>query len=213
MTGNTRLAKLQMIRENDRRRMDDGAEQYLRSYMTPERERRMEHEPPYSAAGMRRVGFDEPDYREGAQMRRRRRRDGTYMHYGSDDREMEPIRFGGMVAMDSGRHRPHEQMTKETAMEWVEGMESLDPAKPHGGKWTVEQIKPIAQKYGVPTEGEKFWDFFAVMNALYSDYYGVAKKYNVLNPEFFADMSMAFINDKDAVENKALMYYECIVER
>jgi hypothetical protein len=50
------------------------------------------------------------------------------------------------------------------------------------------------------------------MNALYSDYYGVAKKYNMLTPEFFADMSMAFINDKDAVPNKVAMYYECIVE-
>ena len=26
-------------------------------------------------------------------------------------------------------------------------------------------------------------------------------------------MAMAFISDKDAVENKAMMYYECIVEK
>ncbi len=41
----------------------------------------------------------------------------------------------------------------------------------------------------------------------------VAKKYNTLTPEFFADMAMAFISDKDAVENKTAMYYECIVEK
>ena len=70
-----------------------------------------------------------------------------------------------------------------------------------------------AQKYGVPTEGEKFAEFWAVMNALYSDYYTVAKKYNVLIPDFFADMAMAFINDKDAVRNKTAVYYECIVEK
>ena len=33
----------------------------------------------------------------------------------------------------------------------------------------------------------------------------------MLTPDFFADMAMAFIGDKDAVENKTMMYYECIV--
>lgn len=103
-------------------------------------------------------------------------------------------------------------LTHEQASKWVENMKSDDPAKPHGGKWTMEQIQPIAAKYGVPTEGERFLEFFAVMNAMHSDYYSVAKKYNVLTPEFFADLSMAFINDKDAVPNKAAAYYASIVE-
>lgn len=103
-------------------------------------------------------------------------------------------------------------LTHEQASKWVESMKSDDPAKPNGGKWTMEQIMPIAAKYGVPTEGERFWEFFAVMNAMYSDYYAVAKKHNVLTPEFFADLAMAFINDKDAVKNKVEAYYEHIVE-
>lgn len=107
-----------------------------------------------------------------------------------------------------GRHLSHED-----AVKWVNAMRGDDPAVPVGGKWTMEQIKPIAQKYGVPTEGERFWEFYAVTNAMYSDYYPVAKKYNVLTPDFFADLAMAFISDKDAVENKAAMYYECIVEK
>ena len=104
-------------------------------------------------------------------------------------------------------------LTHEDAIRWVESMESEDPAKPHGGKWTMDQVKPVAQKYGVPTEGERFWEFWAVMNALYCDYYLVAKKYNALNPDFFADMAMAFLSDKDAVENKTAMYYKYIVEK
>ena len=110
----------------------------------------------------------------------------------------------------SKEHMHH--LTHEKAVKWVEGMESDDPAIPHGGKWTMEQMKPVAIKYGVPTEGERFWEFWAIMNALYSDYYNVAKKHNVLSPDFFADMAMAFINDKDAVKNKAAAYYDCIVE-
>ena len=103
-------------------------------------------------------------------------------------------------------------LTHEQAVKWVEGMESDDPTATHGGKWTMEQVKPIAVKYGVPTEGDKFAEYWAVMNAMYSDYYGVAKKYGVLNPDFFADMAMAFISDRDAVKDKTARYYECIVE-
>jgi hypothetical protein len=113
------------------------------------------------------------------------------------------------------RHEPHvhREFTEEIAEAWVERLENTDPAKPHGGKWSAEQIKPVAQKYGIPTEGEKFWEFYAVMNMLYSDYYGVAKKYNALNADFFSDMAMAFISDKDAVENKVAAYYEAVVEK
>ena len=223
------LAKLQIMRNNQNgsggeggRRMDYGRDEPWE----PDH-RRTAYMPPYAEPGMRReyqtrggydgdmpmdrrMGFGEHD---DAEMRRRRRKDGTFMHYGGDEESgMEPIRFGGMVAMDGGGHGKHHKLTREMAMEWVDSMEGSDPAKPHGGKWSMEQVKPIATKYGVPTEGDKFVEFWAVMNAMYSDYYPVAKKYNALTPEFFADMAMAFISDKDAVENKAAMYYECIVK-
>lgn len=194
--------------------MEDRRGAYTRNEYDGEGEmrRRYQTRSEYDGEGMndRRMGFGERDGYD-TEMRRRRRADGTFMHYGSEENGMEPIRFGGMVAMEGGKG--HRKLTREMAEEWVAGMESSDPAKPHGGKWTMEQIKPIATKYGVPTEGEKFAEFWAVMNALYSDYYTVAKKYNVLNPDFFADMAMAFINDKDAVRNKAGVYYECIVEK
>lgn len=235
MAGNNgRLAMLQRMRENGSRRGDDGGGHYeTHNAYTSDYPDHMTYDPPYGSPDMRRryetrggydgdmpmdrrMGFEQPMDAYDTEMRRRRRKDGTFMHYG-DEREshgMEPIRFGGMVAMDGGGHRgSHQKMTREMAEDWVNSMEGSDPAKQHGGKWTMEQIKPIAQKYGIPTEGERFWEFFAVMNAMYSDYYPVAKKYNVLTPDFFADLAMAFISDKDAVENKAAMYYECIVEK
>ena len=231
---NGRLAMLQRMRENGSRRGDDGGGRYEnRNAYTSDYPNHMTYEPPYGSPDMRRryetrggydgdmpmdrrMGFEQPMDAYDTEMRRRRRKDGTFMHYGGEREShgMEPIRFGGMVAMDGGGHRgSHQKMTREMAEDWVNSMEGSDPAKQHGGKWTMEQIKPIAQKYGVPTEGEKFYEFWAIMNAMYSDYYPVAKKYNVLSPDFFADLSMAFINDKDAVENKVAMYYECIVEK
>lgn len=110
------------------------------------------------------------------------------------------------------KHGHTHAITREMAEKWTSGMVNEDPSKPRGAKWTMDQIAPIAQKYGIPTEGERFWEFFAVMNMLYSDYYMIAKKYNVLTADFFADMAMAFISDKDAVENKVSAYYECIVK-
>lgn len=236
---NMSLTKLNLIREMERKR--NGGEGGRMGYTgrdepwEPEH-RRMTYVPPYGSPEMtgsggmdmrgryrtrsgydedmpmnRRMGFGERDGYE-TEMRRRRRSDGTFMHYGEREEEDEPIRFGGMVAMRGGKDKSHQKMTREMAEEWVESMEGADPAKPNGGKWTPEQIKPIAQKYGVPTEGERFWEFYAVMNAMYSDYYVVAKKYNTLNPDYFADLAMAFINDKDAVRNKASVYYECIAK-
>ena len=160
----------------------------------------------------RRMGFGEQPMDNYDHEMRRRRNDGARMRHGGSY-EHEPIRFGGMVSMEGGGMRGgHHKLTREMAEEWVDSMEGSDPAKQHGGKWTMDQVKPVATKYGIPTEGERFWEFWAVMNAMYSDYYPVAKKYNVLTPDFFADLAMAFISDKDAVENKSTVYYECIVK-
>lgn len=114
---------------------------------------------------------------------------------------------------EDGYHEHRDHLTREMSEKWVESLESDDPAKPRGAKWTTDQVKPIAQKYGIATDGDKLYEFWAVMNALYCDYYAVAKKYNVLNADFFADMAMAFIHDKDAVDGKAAAYYKHIVDR
>ena len=104
-------------------------------------------------------------------------------------------------------------LTREQAIEWVSGMHGEDPAVPSGGKWTPEQVKPYAQKQGVKPDGEPGLEFWAVMNAMYSDYYDVAKRYNVASPDFFADMAKAFLTDKDALEGKAERYYKSIVRK
>ena len=218
MGGRMNLTKLQMLRERtepSRRERDERpmpAMTYVTPYAEPEMRRRYQTRGEYGGEmpDDRRMGFGEHD--EYDREMRRRRKDGTFMHYGGgEEYGREPIRFGGMVAMEGGKRHMH--MTREMAEEWVDRLEGSDPAKPHGGKWSAEQIKPVAQKYGIPTEGERFWEFYAVMNMLYSDYYGVAKKYNALNADFFADMAMAFISDKDAVENKVAAYYEAVVEK
>ena len=110
------------------------------------------------------------------------------------------------------KHAGHERgaLTMEQARTWVESMRGEDPAVPHGGKWTVEQVKPIAAKYGVLPETQEFTEFWAAINAMYSDYCAVAKKYGTDKPDFYADLAMAFIHDKDAGPGKVERYYECV---
>lgn len=105
------------------------------------------------------------------------------------------------------------ELTRTDAEAWVAALQNEDPAKPRGGKWTVDQVKPYAQKHGMRVDGEKLYEFWAAMNAMYSDFGEMAKKYNVATPDFFAEMAKAFLMDKDAVDGKVARYYKCIVKK
>lgn len=119
--------------------------------------------------------------------------------------------------MEHGEHRRQEQrmgktsggqeFDHETAKEWTDMMKNADGTK--GAKWTMEQAKPYMSQIGFKGEEVEFW---AVMNAMYSDYCAVMKRFGVDRPEVYAALAKAWLEDKDAVEDKAMMYWECIVE-
>lgn len=117
-------------------------------------------------------------------------------------------------------HREHESskrmddgpLTKEEAIEWVKSLESEDVSHPEGARYTMEEVRSYASGVDMPTDGRLFMEFWAVMNALYADYCMVARKFNLTDPKFFAEMAKAFINDKDAVGNKAAVYYRCVAK-
>lgn len=133
---------------------------------------------------------------------------------GNSRHEMEPPR-GDEMSRRRGRepqrgmaeHRRVPEFDMETAREWVESMKGEDGKS--GEHWTMEQLKPIMQQRGIDAKPEEFW---AIMNALYSDYCKVAKKHNVSTVDFYADMAKAWIDDKDAVEDKVAAYYEYVVK-
>ena len=113
----------------------------------------------------------------------------------------------------SGNDGEEAELTRTDAEAWVAAMQNEDPAKPRGGKWTIDQVKPYAQKHGFRTDGARLYEFWAAMNAMYSDFGEMAKRYNVATPDFFADMAKAFLLDKDAVDGKVARYYRCIVKK
>lgn len=104
------------------------------------------------------------------------------------------------------------KLTPERAKAWVESMEGTDPERKKGGRWTMEEAKTLAKKAGWTLEGDKLAEFYAIINAMYSDFFQVAQKYGVAAPEFFVDLAKAWIDDKDAKEGKAGLYWKYVVK-
>lgn len=96
---------------------------------------------------------------------------------------------------------------EEIAKEWTKKMHNEDGTK--GEHWNMEQVKKLMMQRGVQYNTA---EVYAIMNSLYSDYCKVFKKYGFNSPEAYLDLAIAWLNDSDSVENKAMMYYECIVK-
>lgn len=136
----------------------------------------------------------------------------TRSHYDGGRAEAE---VGGTMWMQPIGNKQHgaERFDRETAEKWVRSMHNSDPARPKGARWSYEELKPMAQKFGIKTEGDKYAEFYAMTNAMYSDYCEVIKKFNITSSEIYGMLAKAWMDDKDAVEDKTLMYYECCVEK
>lgn len=140
----------------------------------------------------------------------------TRSHY--DDGQggqRQTARVGGTMWMEPEENNETEKLeiTRTLAEDWVRRMINEDKAHPTGGKWSPDMLKPMAQKYGIPTEGKRFWEFYAMTNAMYSDYGEIARKYGIASPEFYACMAKAWMNDRDANPEKTALYYKYIVKK
>ena len=145
----------------------------------------------------------------------------TVPHYGGGE-NMNEIGFErGMNAnYESGDEMTHRhgekvhgyaeganEFTHETAKEWTSAMHNEDGTK--GPHWTMDQVKQVMSQRGVKHDPAVFW---AILNSMYSDYCAVFKKHGVNNMDFYVDMACAWINDKDAVKDKAGAYFEYVVK-
>jgi hypothetical protein len=99
-----------------------------------------------------------------------------------------------------------EEFSRRMAERWTAGMENADGSR--GPHWTMEQTKAVQAQYSIDADPLEFW---VAINSMYSDYYRVAVRHNVNNPEFYAELAHAFLSDKDAQRGKMARYYEYIV--
>lgn len=99
------------------------------------------------------------------------------------------------------------ELDEETAREWMENLQNEDGTK--GPHWTKEQTTQVMKQKNINCDPVEFW---VAMNAMYSDYFTVAKKSNVNNVDFYVNMAKAFLDDKDAAPGKLSAYYEYVVK-
>ena len=105
---------------------------------------------------------------------------------------------------------PH--FDEEHAKYAVEGMENEDGSK--GPHWTVEETTSIANQMGINLKSEKHnkWDWYVAMNMIYSDFYkAVVAITGGASTKHFAELTKAWICDKDISEGKMWHYYVYIM--
>lgn len=147
-------------------------------------------EPMYNDDGMRRVmGFAGSSYVDHPRMDEMSHRSGEKMP--------------GHAAA-----RATPKLTYETAQEWMSGLKNADGSK--GPHWSFDEVKNLMQSRGVQGDPLVIW---VGMNAEYSDAVMLNRKYGVDRPEYYLDAAVArWMNDKDAVDDKAAAYYMHVVK-
>lgn len=139
----------------------------------------------------------------------RPREDDTRSHYDGGRQEAE---VGGTMWMQPVQEHPADKMDKQSMEKWVKHMrDDKDmPIKP----WTVEEVKPLAMRFGYPTSGEKFDEFYTAIHMMKSDYCAVAEDFDVNTPAFYAALADAWLKDPDAAiqgREKLEAYHKYIV--
>ena len=118
--------------------------------------------------------------------------------------EYEPRRGERMLGYAGSREHGGTHLDMETARHWVERV---------GETWTMEHTNKAMQKRECTCDPLEFW---VMVNALKSDFPKLAMKYGANRGEpldFFADMAVEWLEDKDAKPGKAKNYYRYVVEQ
>lgn len=99
------------------------------------------------------------------------------------------------------------EFTEDDAKAWTARMENTDDTE--GQHWPMEQTTAVMRAHGLHYD-PAVW--YAAMNMIYSDYFGVIEKHKVNYVDFYVDMTVAFLDDKDAgtPEEKISAYYHCV---
>ena len=116
--------------------------------------------------------------------------------------------FSGQMEKGGARSKHTPKFSRDMAEEWTKKLKNADGSK--GPHWTFDQAKQAMRQYDVICDPYEFW---AVLNAIYSDDSKVAQKHGVNTLEYYVDRAMAWLYDKDANEGKAALYFTTIVKQ
>lgn len=99
------------------------------------------------------------------------------------------------------------EFNQRMAMEWTQGMANADGTR--GPHWSMEETNKLHKQYGLKCDPVEFW---AVINSLYSDYCEALRESSISTPEVYVRLAKAWIDDRDAVDDKASAYFTCVVK-
>lgn len=100
-----------------------------------------------------------------------------------------------------------DSLSEEMCKKWVASIYADEP------KWTVSQTSSVGESIGVSWNKLSKYEFWACMNAFYSDFYKLAKKYgHDEDAEYFAEYTWEFFDDEDAHDKTPANYYLSFVD-
>ena len=97
-----------------------------------------------------------------------------------------------------------EHLNEHLARKWVDSMKS---ASGDGEHFTKSDADNYAKQIGLSFDGYNDWDWYAILNMIWSDYSGILGN----NVDSYVRMAKATIEDID-VKNKAFKYYLYVVK-
>lgn len=206
--------------------------QFVRDMLMAQSQRGRDGRNPYGSRGgyvtsrsprrdreMMDYGMPKGDYRRGAMPPMR-----DYRDYGRDyadyNRDYADYGYGrdyadyGDYAMNDYGKSEYGKLSHEDIEKWKKSLKNQDGTM--GEHFKKEQIMQAARQIGVNPEQYGEHIFPMVVNMMYADYCGVAKKFGLDRPDFYAEMAKAFLHDKDfegEPEEKVWLYYKCISEK
>lgn len=159
-------------------------------------------------------GYDTPSRGRDSRERREEYPSGYMSGYNYDRREMPRERREGRSYEDwddmddDGRYEAYS--VPYDPKEWAKNLKNSDGSS--GAHWSMEDTETVRKARNI--NDCKPEDFWIAMNMMYSDYQGVAKKYGIDKPEFYADMARGFLTDKDSKQGREKLeaYYDHVVK-
>ena len=100
-----------------------------------------------------------------------------------------------------------EHLTEEMSQKAVSKMKNEDGTQ--GEHFSLDLSKVLAERNGVTWKDFNIFDWYYVLNMVYSDYYKLFGN----EDSMYIKLALAWLNDKDIPEGKAYRYFKNVVEQ
>lgn len=99
-------------------------------------------------------------------------------------------------------------ITREVADCWVKSMDITDETdRPNGMKWSYDTAVEVGNKIGINWKEIDKVEWYCVLNMMYSDYYCVAKSFDLQDDYmYYAKSAKAWFYDNDVADVNAKTY-------